>query len=199
MAIDLSRFFEKVGLAYKTEMEQAIEKQMAIDGEAFHPVTVSTMKSRQYRENANGRARSAAGLKKLVRERSFSRNVKGKLGSFTKMDARRMYFTRRFWQNAFKFESGPTWARLYVNKSYYTLGQRQLKTYDQILDYNNKGVGDNPNNALLFPQTTVQVANMNASRVAQNIFESPQFKNDILRQVTADFVRNTTVKINLSL
>jgi hypothetical protein len=195
--VNLKAFFDRIGVYYKHDLEAAIHTQTGIDGQAFIPVTVATAKSRVYKNNTLGRVRKALGQKLLRKERSFSKTAKGKLGSFTKMDFQRLLFTKRFVNGAFKFEAGADWCRVFVNESYYSLADRNLVTYRDIVRYNNKGSGTNPRNPLIFPKNFQEVAAMSASQKAVREWSSPTMRDDMLRQMTADMVKKTTVEIQL--
>jgi hypothetical protein len=201
--LNLKAFFERVGKRYQLELQQAITKQTDLAGNKFAPVTVATAKSRAYANNANRLKFKAAGLKrKLRRKISFADNAK-KSQAVKPKDFKRLLFTGRFWQNAFKFESGQMDLRVYVNDSYYTLANRGLISYSDIVSFNNKNSPQlNPNikggdAPLIFPTSIEDVARMKATQHATREFHSPATRDEILKQITAGMEKKISVEVKL--
>jgi len=197
--LNLKPFFERVGGYFKKELENNIRSQKGIDEQSFSQVTLATAKSRIYQNNSNrvkfkGVKGVAYRAKKTFRE--------GKKNSVTPKDFKRLLFTGRFWQNAFKFTAYGESVKVFVNDSYYGLLRgRGGTTYADIVEYNNKGSARlNPeisNPPLIFPNNFAEVARMKAAKSAQADFNSKATQDEILHQIAAGIEAKTNVNITL--
>lgn len=187
--ISFKPFLDKIGLIYTNELQNNIRKQWGIDGEGFSKIEPSTAWGRV---SILGKRRAAKQQKKFKRGTFGARSPlnaeanrklfkgKGKFLSYpTGISVKRLFFTQRFWHGAFKWRSSDDEVRVFANESYYTLANKSLLSFANIIRYNNKGSSEvNPKikqPPLIFPHTDKQVRDMPAWALTVEVFRSPSF------------------------
>lgn len=200
--LDLSQYFERIGKLFKGELENNIRSQKDIDGRNFIPVKQTTAISRQYANNAR--------RKKGVTVGGTTKNRKAlKVGAVVKgtyskagLDFKRLIFTGRFWQNAFKYQTSKDSVKVFVNDSYYTITSRSPVTYKQIVQWNNAGSPE-VNRKILAPPLVFPKADesdlrkMKAWDAAERILNSADVRRTIAEQALdgklGKFTMNLTI------
>ena len=208
--LDLSLFLAKSGLLFAQELKNNVRGQKDIDGSNFIPVKQSTAISRQMANNARVREARGRGVtnrvggnRKIIKIGGLSRE-RIKRGLYAKtagLDYKRLLFTGNFADGAFVFTPHKDHVVVSVNDSYYSLRNKTLVTYKQIVQWNNAGSPQVNRKILkpplIFPKNEGEVRKMKAWGQTVKLFNSSEVKNSIEQQMFQNALGKTVVNLSI--
>ena len=196
--MNLKNLFTAIGQTFQKELKDNIKGQSDINGSRFSLIKPSTAKARASKIGAQ-KSRASIGNKGIV-----PRTGKVRKSAATSVPMTRLFFTERFWKDAFKFTAHNESVEVFVNRGSYPVraGESPIK-FAEIVHYNNQGnpsVNKNITSPpLIFPNDMADVKKMSAWTQAEDRFRASVNNGEIYRAIAQQGLKDMTVELNINL